>query len=174
MPPTTAMALAALSVALLLCAGGAWAAETDAALDEFGDGPAKVASEGPEASDDGASEEGEAGSSGAFQLLTMFGWIGAMAALWLGNLYMNQSNMLYHPNQPPGFKKPSDLPAAVCMNHPGQRTPPLAYEEVWVTASDGVRVHCWLVWAKEEEDRRSVPTLVFLHGNAGSELNPLG
>jgi uncharacterized protein len=42
----------------------------------------------------------------------------------------------------------------------------LAYEDVWLTADDGVRLHGWFLPA---ERRRARPhTLLFLHGNAGN------
>jgi len=40
----------------------------------------------------------------------------------------------------------------------------LKYEDVWLTASDGVRIHGWYVPAMNAE----APTVLFLHGNAGN------
>ena len=42
----------------------------------------------------------------------------------------------------------------------------LAYEDVWLTTADGVRLHGWFLPAAE---RRAAPhTLLFFHGNAGN------
>ena len=40
----------------------------------------------------------------------------------------------------------------------------LDFEDLWVTASDGVRLHAWFVRAKGDERAR----MLFLHGNAGN------
>lgn len=54
---------------------------------------------------------------------------------------------------------------------PGQGANPgdlgLPYEEVWLTASDGVRLHGWLVPGRREA------ALLWLHGNAGNIENRL-
>eukprot|EP00744_Colponema_vietnamica_P022263 GILI01031961.1.p1 GENE.GILI01031961.1~~GILI01031961.1.p1 ORF type:complete len:269 (+),score=69.89 GILI01031961.1:239-1045(+) len=42
----------------------------------------------------------------------------------------------------------------------------MPFEEVTVTAKDGVKLHCWL--GKQSKDAESVPTLLYFHGNAGN------
>ena len=46
----------------------------------------------------------------------------------------------------------------------------LAYEDIWLTAADGVRLHAWLMWPPHwsEEQRRSRPTVMFFQENAGN------
>lgn len=46
----------------------------------------------------------------------------------------------------------------------------LAYEDVWLTTSDGLRLHAWLMWPPHwgPEERRRRPTVVFFQENAGN------
>src|SRR5205823_13230158 len=44
----------------------------------------------------------------------------------------------------------------------------LACEDVWLTTSDGVRIHGWFVPAKNAATSTASPTILFLHGNAGN------
>lgn len=48
----------------------------------------------------------------------------------------------------------------------GDWSPPdLAYEEVWLTAEDGVRLHTWWISSAAADD---VPTILCFHGNAAN------
>ncbi len=59
------------------------------------------------------------------------------------------------------------LPIATLVTTPDAHG--LPYEEVWLTADDGVRIHGWYLPAPDgaNADGRA-PTLLFLHGNAGN------
>jgi fermentation-respiration switch protein FrsA (DUF1100 family) len=67
-------------------------------------------------------------------------------------LFLSQSRLLYYPN----------LPSRAVVATPARIG--LAYEEVALVASDGVRLHGWFLPAGEEA--RGV--LLFFHGNAGN------
>ncbi len=75
---------------------------------------------------------------------------GAYAALLLA-LYFGQPHLLYLP----------DLPTRQLVATP--QAIGLAYETVWLTTADGVRLHGWYVPAE-----RPRGTLLFFHGNAGN------
>jgi hypothetical protein len=59
------------------------------------------------------------------------------------------------------FKTPSENPAP----YDSPRSFGLPYEDVYLTAEDGVRLHGWFVPAVGR-DRGTAPTVVFFHGNA--------
>ena len=85
-------------------------------------------------------------------------------AYYLGNLYVNQESVLYHPTVP-GL--PFRRPAA---NPPPYHSPAafgLAFEDVALVARDGVRLHAWFVRAPAGAPAPA-PTLVFFHANAGN------
>jgi hypothetical protein len=46
----------------------------------------------------------------------------------------------------------------------------LRYEDVWLTTSDGLTLHAWLMSAPElsEQQRRAAPTVIFCQENAGN------
>lgn len=46
----------------------------------------------------------------------------------------------------------------------------MAFEDVWLTTADGLRLHAWLMWPPHwgEERRRSAPTVIFFQENAGN------
>ncbi|GAB4817768.1 hypothetical protein N2152v2_004814 [Parachlorella kessleri] len=52
-------------------------------------------------------------------------------------------------------------------NHPAFG---LAYEDLWLTAADGTRLHAWYMWPKgwTPEQRRARPTVLFFQENAGN------
>lgn len=62
----------------------------------------------------------------------------------LAGMYHFQRRLLYHPDR-----------AAAQL--------PLGFEEVWLTASDGVRLNAWYA-----PPRPDAPTVLYLHGNAGN------
>ncbi|CAN5124308.1 alpha/beta hydrolase [soil metagenome] len=84
-------------------------------------------------------------------LLHLAGAMLVLYALLLGLLYLFQSRLLYFPHVAGLYSgaRPSDIG--------------LDYEEVMFLASDGVKLHGWLVPA---ENARGV--LLFMHGNAGN------
>ena len=43
----------------------------------------------------------------------------------------------------------------------------MLYDEVWLTCKDGIRVHGWLL---RVQNTTSAPTILFFHGNAGSNI----
>lgn len=53
------------------------------------------------------------------------------------------------------------FPETVLVENPGQRG--LDYEDVWITASDGVKIHGWLAPAAGARE-----LILFFHGNAGN------
>jgi fermentation-respiration switch protein FrsA (DUF1100 family) len=51
----------------------------------------------------------------------------------------------------------------------GDWSPPgLAHEEVWLSASDGVRLNAWWVPARADGARADLPTVLCFHGNAAN------
>ena len=42
----------------------------------------------------------------------------------------------------------------------------MKFEDVHITASDGIKLHGWLIYA--EKDAKSKDTIVFMHENAGN------
>lgn len=90
-----------------------------------------------------------------------------LAVLLLVVLVTRQRSMLYVPNPPGSQRSPSNNP----YGHRSPATPwTLPYEDVWIFAEDGVRIHGWLVyqapqqWAKNEAPY----TFLYFHGNAGN------
>jgi hypothetical protein len=85
-------------------------------------------------------------------------------AYYLGNLYVNQDSVLYHPTVPGlPFRRPASNP-------PPYHSPAafgLAFEDVALVARDGVRLHAWFVRAPAGAPAPA-PTLVFFHANAGN------
>ena len=109
-------------------------------------------------------------SRGPVIVLLGAGMMGAQ----LVQLYLKQESVLYHPSMPglPGLRKPSDFPLFLRMHAPTSRG--LPFEDVRPVASDGTRLHAWMVWADPQcsgkfdaDAARRCPTIVFFHGNAG-------
>ncbi len=113
---------------------------------------------------------------GLVRLAGIVGWVVVLGVMWLGSLFYNQENVLYHPEQPKGYRSPSDIPEEAGLSSPAARDPPLPFKTVFLATEDGARLHAWMVHAADPDLRKRVPTLVFLHGNAGSEfpLHPAG
>lgn len=80
----------------------------------------------------------------SFFIITLFGY-GAIAA----TMYAVQDRLVFFPD-----KQLSGDPQQWGMN----------FEEVWLTATDGVRSHAWYVPASSPTAR----TVLFLHGNGGN------
>uniref|UniRef100_A0A7S0B987 Serine aminopeptidase S33 domain-containing protein n=1 Tax=Pyrodinium bahamense TaxID=73915 RepID=A0A7S0B987_9DINO len=89
-----------------------------------------------------------------------------LVLLLLVVLVARQRSIIYVPTPPGTQRSPSNNPY-------GYRSPAtwsLPYEDAWVFAEDGTRLHAWLVyqdpekWTKEEAPY----TLVYFHGNAGN------
>jgi len=80
-------------------------------------------------------------------------------------LYTGQEGLLYQCNAHPQFQRPQDNP-------PGVRNPSeqgLPFEEVWLETSDHIRIHSWFIPTTFNGYLpNEVPTLLFLHANAGN------
>ncbi|KAG9408153.1 Alpha/beta hydrolase domain-containing protein 13 [Aphanomyces cochlioides] len=86
---------------------------------------------------------------------------GALTVGLIGMIYVYQEKLLYFPSMPGVSKLTTENPE-------GYRVPSeygIDYEDVFVTCSDGVKIHSWLM---KQPSRQSLPTIVFFHGNAGN------
>ena len=89
-----------------------------------------------------------------FSLDSLWPWLTIIAAIYgllVAVLYFSQSRMLYYP----------DLPSRKISATPDQIG--LLYEEVFFSASDGVKLHGWFLPVDN-----ALGTLLFFHGNAGN------
>ena len=88
--------------------------------------------------------------------------LGGITILGVTALVLLQNKLIYVPllpGQPRGYAyTPHQVKLA------GE---PLLYEDVWLTAADGVRVHAWLVRAPQRPALRG-PTVIFFQENAGN------
>lgn len=86
--------------------------------------------------------------------------VGGVAGLGLALLYFFQEKLLYVPRIP-------GLPSGI-WKYPNEFG--LEFEDVQVTAEDGVELHAWLLWGHNmtPERRRSRPVVVFFQENAGN------
>lgn len=93
--------------------------------------------------------------------------VGVLGAAFLYNLYRNQEALLFYP-QPPGlqWRRTSDNPSP--LDSPARPPWNLAFEDLEVKTSDGVRLHGWFVRAPASVDYTTAPTVLFFHGNAGN------
>ena len=85
----------------------------------------------------------------ATSLVTIAAVVGIGYVIILALVYAFQDRLLYFPS--------SELetdPAAIGM----------PFEDLWLIAKDGVRVHAWYIPAARQTDK----TVLFLHGNAGN------
>ena len=91
-----------------------------------------------------------------------------MFAWFCYQLYLHQESLLYHPtiNVPgmPPIKRIDDNPKM--FQSPSEHG--LQFENVVLTAADGVKLHAWFVFAPETVDHSTAPTIVFFHANAGN------
>lgn len=80
-----------------------------------------------------------------------------MPSLHTGILYQAQDNLLYHPEQPPHSRVFIPVPSMHA----------LPYETVNIRSTDNVTLHAF--WIRHpNESGHHVPTLIYLHGNAGN------
>jgi fermentation-respiration switch protein FrsA (DUF1100 family) len=74
----------------------------------------------------------------------------AAIALYFFAQYVRRASMFFPMRYPEGFWDTSGLP--------------IKPEEQWITTPDGVRLHAWLLRAREAD----APLLIYYHGNAGN------
>merc|ERR1719334_787978 len=103
-------------------------------------------------------------SGAALLAICLFYWLyGGLLAFALvcfgvtGVLYQAGDKLLYHPEQPVHSRV--FVPTPAIFNLP--------FENLFVTARDGTRLHLFLV-KQEGEASKKVPTVLYLHGNAGN------
>ncbi|KAL4859586.1 Alpha/beta hydrolase domain-containing protein WAV2 [Chlorella vulgaris] len=86
--------------------------------------------------------------------------VAGLAGIALALVYFLQEKILYVPRLPGVSNEYPHLPDAF----------QLRYEDVWLTTSDGLRLHAWLMSAPElsEQQRRAAPTVIFCQENAGN------
>ena len=89
------------------------------------------------------------------------GWLGVSLTVGLiGLIAAFQERIIYLPVIP-GDKFGRAYPALPDRYN-------LPYEDVWMVAADGTRLHGWLMLQTRSGASSSVPTLLFLHENAGN------
>ncbi|CAM9282963.1 unnamed protein product [Scytosiphon promiscuus] len=97
--------------------------------------------------------------------LSGLGWCSAgVATLGLAfgaMLYIYQDKLLYIPSVP--IRDPDDNPAGKWYRNPLEQG--ISYEDMYMPTLDGITIHGWLLKSPESSQ---VPTLVYLHGNAGN------
>lgn len=93
----------------------------------------------------------------AFRIL--YGSIG-LAGVGLSLMYMLQEKLIYVPRIP-GVS--NDF-----VYTPDQFS--FSFEDIWMAASDGIKLHAWFMWPKEwpQEALATKPTVLFLQENAGN------
>lgn len=74
----------------------------------------------------------------------------------LGIFYNAQDLLLYYPNDPPDSREFVLQPS----------TFELPYESIKIKSKDGFLIHLFFI--KQVNISRQVPTMLFLHGNAGN------
>jgi len=84
-----------------------------------------------------------------------------MGVAFIVLLYLYQESLLYIPTVP-GLQRDPDTNPAPYRSPKDQR---LEYEDVWVKTPDGEKLHAWWV---PYHTSKEVPTLLFLHANAGN------
>jgi len=89
-----------------------------------------------------------------------------LALILLVVLVARQRSILYVPTPPGTQRSPSCNP----YGHRSPATWSLPYEDAWIFAEDGTRLHAWLVYqAPEKWSKAEAPyTFVYFHGNAGN------
>lgn len=91
---------------------------------------------------------------------TLYG-VGGIVGLAIAALYFFQEKLIYVPKIP-------GVPEVHYNYQPDRWN--LAYEDIEVTAADGVRLHAWLVWLKHwtKEHMEQRPVVMFFQENAGT------
>ncbi|GFR41473.1 hypothetical protein Agub_g2163 [Astrephomene gubernaculifera] len=86
--------------------------------------------------------------------------VGGIAGLGVTLLYLFQDKILYVPRIP-------GLPSGI-WKYPNEFK--LEYEDVDLTAEDGVKLHAWLLWGRgwTKEVIKSRPVIIFFQENAGN------
>mmetsp|Transcript_803 Transcript_803/g.1997 ORF Transcript_803/g.1997 Transcript_803/m.1997 type:complete len:354 (-) Transcript_803:274-1335(-) len=82
----------------------------------------------------------------------------------LVGLYFKQDSLLY-------FPEIGGMPRNTSHNPRGYRSPAesgLNFEDLRITCDDGVSIHAWLIFGKNNNVSDSIPTIIFFHGNAGN------
>lgn len=74
-------------------------------------------------------------------------------------IYHFQSKLIYVPHFPPGSRNEIWRPSKFGFDQ---------YEEVTLASSDGVKLHCYWIPNQKGLPLKSVPTILFLHANAGN------
>ena len=93
-------------------------------------------------------------------------WFGiALVGWYVINLYRNQNALLYHPVVP-GL--PFRAPHANPPPYDSPATWGMAFDDVYITTADSVKLHGWFVRPAHGIDSATAPTVVFFHGNAGN------
>merc|ERR1719461_658867 len=103
-------------------------------------------------------------SGAALLALTLFYWLyGGLLSLGLvlfgltGVLYKAGDKLLYHPDQPPHSRLFVPTPAMF----------DLPFDNLFIPSRDGTQLHLFLVKQSGEKSSK-VPTVLYLHGNAGN------
>ncbi|CAB4061395.1 ABHD13 [Lepeophtheirus salmonis] len=81
----------------------------------------------------------------------------AFTGLLLGLLYHAGDRLLYHPDQPPSSRVQIPSPASFG----------LSFENVYLKSTDSTKLHAFFV-KQPQDSLGSVPTVLYLHGNAGN------
>lgn len=84
-------------------------------------------------------------------------WAILLVAIIIGVFHELEDMLLYHPNEP----------STARIFVPSPSLYKLPFEEVFITASDGTKLHTYLILQPNSLARR-IPTVVILHGNAGN------
>jgi pimeloyl-ACP methyl ester carboxylesterase len=100
-----------------------------------------------------------------FQSLVRYGLytVGSVISLVVLGLYMKQDSLLYYPAI-------GDMPLKPDHNPSGYRSPgdhDVPFENCYITASDGVKIHAWLLLHGDSLSQGR-QTIVYFHGNAGN------
>ncbi|KAL0054970.1 hypothetical protein WJX82_005301 [Trebouxia sp. C0006] len=92
--------------------------------------------------------------------LKALGGVGAVVAVGLGLVYQFQEKLLYLPRIPGVPNEFAYLPDRFGLE----------YEDVYITAKDGTKLHSWMMWPKgwSKQKRHSRPTVLFFQENAGN------
>ena len=119
-------------------------------------------------------------SGGALLALTLFYWLyGGLVALGLvvfgltGVLYKAGDKLLYHPDQPPHSRLFVPTPAMFDLPFDNLFIPSRSVSSlhrvtlIILIFRDGTQLHLFLIKQPGEKSRK-VPTLLYLHGNAGN------
>lgn len=86
--------------------------------------------------------------------------VGALYAVAIGLIAVFQDKMVYVPRVPGMATEFIYTPASY----------KLAYEDVYLTTEDGIKIHCWMIWPDEWDvkKRASRPVVLFFQENAGN------